>query len=349
MSEEDPHLAPLLAGYRYPLYRRSDRPLPPDWSGPVYVWDIDNTYLHTEYASLRDLIRIRFEAARDKRPVPAAVELLAALRRGGAAPDTGGAARTSTSQGDRPPIYFVSASPKTMRPVLEKRMLIDGVLHDGITFRDLYKLRYLRDIFGYKLVALLLLRREGPRGAQEHLFGDDREHDPLVYTAYGRICAGALRGDDLRDFLRGHGVRPEARDYIVALADDLPPRDLVEWVFIRRLRPRGGDEVAPAALEREALERQERRRGGADAVALPDDPRLLHVDDYGQAAAVLRAAGRIGAHDLAAVVRAARARGLGQAPLQVVDAIADRLPADGVARARAEVAALDAADPPPPS
>jgi phosphatidate phosphatase APP1 len=159
--------APERDGYRYPLYRRNDRALPGDWDGPIYIWDIDNTYLVTEWSGLRDLIRIRFEAAEDKRPVPGAVELLGGLRRG-SDPDA------------RPPVFFVSASPETMREVLERRMLLDGVMQDGITFRDLRRLRYLRDIFGYKTAALLLYRLENPGRACETLFGDDREHDPEV-------------------------------------------------------------------------------------------------------------------------------------------------------------------------
>src|SRR2546423_12984853 len=141
--------APERNGYRYPLVRSAERKLGA-YAGPLYTWDIDNTYLMTEWSSLRDLIRIRFEAAIDKRPVAGAPELLHALRRG--------------HGGDRKPIYFVSASPETMRPVLEKRMLLDGVEQDGATFRDLWTsgarghLRHLRDVYGYQIGALLPYR-----------------------------------------------------------------------------------------------------------------------------------------------------------------------------------------------
>jgi hypothetical protein len=261
--------APERDGYRYPLFRRNDRQLPADFTGPVYLWDIDNTYLITEYKGLRDLIRLRFEAAQDKRPVPGAVELLSALRRG-----PGARAEVELRAG----IYFVSASPEVMRKVLEKRMLLDGVVHDGITFRDLHKLRYVKDIFGFKLVALLLYRLENPAGAREVLFGDDLEHDPFVYTTYARVCAGELRGDPLRDHLLGHGVRRSASAYAATLAGELPEHDPVDWIVIRRLR-------GAAAPEGE-------------------DPRVVRVDDYAQAAALLRAAGRIGLEGLAGVLSA---------------------------------------------
>lgn len=292
--------APPREGWAYPLRRRNERRLPPDWEGPAYIWDIDNTYLLTEWDGLRDLIRIRLEAAEDKRPVPGAVELLAGLRR----VEVGG---------QRPPVWFVSASPETMRPVLERRMLLDGVVHDGITFRSLRSLRHLRDIFGYKLAALLLYRLESPLGAREVLFGDDREHDPWIYELYARACAGTCRGAELEAALAPRGVRTQARRYIAALAGELAARDAVEWIFIRR--------TGAAKVE-------------ADP---PDDPRLVFLDDFAQAAALLRALGRIPAEDLRCVLAAARAAGLGVEPLRAVQEKAARLPAGAPARVAAEL------------
>lgn len=315
MSEEE-GLAPLRDGYRYPLYRRNDRILPDAWRGPIYLWDIDNTYLKTEWRGLRDLIRIRFEDALDKQPVAGAVELLAGLRRA-ADPDA------------RPPVYFVSASPKTMREVLERRMLIDGVLHDGICFRDWHKVRYLRDVFGYKLAALLLLRIENPPCAEEYLFGDDHEHDPRVYSLYAAACGGRVRGDALRTELEGHGVRSEAARYIATLAGELPEHDPVAWAFIRRLRRRPDPEEERPTRRR--LRRPSRSRSEPEP---PVDERVLFVDDYGQAAAVLCALGRIEPEDMRSVLRAVRAAGGGAEPLAVLEELGERGPADGVARVR---------------
>lgn len=275
--------APERDGYGYPLFRKNDRVLPRDWTGALYVWDIDNTYLVTEWSGLRDLIRIRFEAAEDKRPVPGAVELLAAVRRG-SDPDR------------RPPVFFVSASPETMRPTLERRMLIDGVAHDGVTFRDLGKLRYLRDIFGYKIAALLLYRLENPPLARESLFGDDREHDPEIYALYARICAGAVRGKELREYLEARDVRRSASRYIETLASELPERDPVEWIFIRRVVP--GKPKTPLRLE---------------------DDRIVLVEDYAQTAAVLRALGRIDHEDLLRIVAAVHAAGLGRKAAEILE------------------------------
>ncbi|MGE0712431.1 MAG: phosphatase domain-containing protein [Planctomycetota bacterium] len=327
------HPAPERDGYRYPLFRRNDRPLPADWSGWQYVWDIDNTYLVTEWRGLRDLLRIRFEAALDKRPVPGAVPLLRGLRRGRAA------------DAERPAIHFVSASPHTMRDVLEQRMLIDGVVHDGIAFRDWSRLRYLRDVFGYKVAALTLLRLESPPGAREVLFGDDGEHDPWVYSLYARVCAGSLRGEELRATLREQGVGRSASRYVTALADELPQSDPVDWVFIRRLgRPAPPPEEQPAA-EGEQRPRRPTTRRLRRPPPCERDPRLLEVDDYAQAATVLFAAGRIGAEDLAAVVAEVRAAQThvgqqGAAPCAALDMAASRLDPAAVAAARAQVEEL---------
>ncbi len=294
--------APEREGYSYPLFRRNDRALDAEYTGPLYVWDIDNTYLISEYKSLRDLIRIRFESALDKTPVPGAVQLLRTVR------------RCAAPQGAAPPIYFVSASPEGMRPVLTKRMLLDGVAHDGMTFRDLHKLHYVRDIFGYKIVALLLYRLENPKGAREVLFGDDREHDPLVYTLYRQICSGELRGEALRNCLTRHGVRRSAGVYAAKLAEPLPEVDPVEWVFIRRIEGKA--------------------RVGEPA---PADDCVVYVDDYAQAAALLLVQERITADGFREVLGAVRDAGQALDVAAVLGGREDRFRSEAVAELRREL------------
>lgn len=357
---EDAHGSPERDGYRYPLYRRNDRPLPAEWRGRGYVWDIDNTYLITEMRGIRDLIRLRFEEAIDKRPVPGAVPLLVGLRR-------------HEQEEARAPIHFVSASPHTMRETLERRMLLDGVVHDGIAFRDYSKLRYLRDIFGYKIAALLSLRIEQPRGLRECLFGDDREHDPWVYTLYARICSGGLRGKRLYRALRDSGVRRSSSRFAVNLADDLPELDPVDWIFIRRLG--AASRAGQAAAERLALSEVEREAArselsgseppgsesedGLDSALelspAPElspalelspaderdpqlDPRLVFVDDYSQTAALLHACGRLGDVDLLAVVEEVRSAGQGGGAAALLHKLAPRLDAAALAKTLAILA-----------
>ena len=280
--------APERNGYRYPLIRTNERRLE-SYSGPLYLWDIDNTYLMTEWSSAWDLIKIRFEAAIDKRPVAGAPELLQALRRG-----------PRSAEPERRPIYFVSASPETMRAVLEKRMLLDGVEQDGATFRDLWSkglarphLRHLRDVYGYKIAALLLYRLENPKTARETLFGDDREHDPEVYVLYARICAGAIRGKTLEEILAARNVRRPDIAYISSLAAELPEHDPVERIVIRRIRP---------------LERAPGDEPGAATPAPFDaqDERVQRVADYAEAAAALYAASLIEARGFTRIFMAVR-------------------------------------------
>ena len=214
--------------YHYPLDRSNDRRFADDWSGRIYVWDIDKTYLATEIHSLRALLAVPFEFAIDKRNVAGTAALLRALRRG-----VVGAGLTQAN-----PIYFVSASPPQLRLVIQRKMLLDGVEFDGITFKDQAALvtrgqfGKLREHIGYKLSALLLNRHELPWQAEETLFGDDSESDALIYSIYGDVVAGRLRGEALKKTLLKHQVRREDADYVVGLATGLPEKELVQSIYI---------------------------------------------------------------------------------------------------------------------
>ena len=214
--------------YKYPLDRSNDRVFPEGWSGRLYVWDIDKTYLATDIHSLSALLAVPFEFAIDKRNVAGTVALLKALRRGIAPKGL-----TASN-----PIYFVSASPPQLRLVIQRKMLLDGVEFDGITFKDQVGLVVhgqfgkLREQIGYKLSALLLNRQELPWDVQETLFGDDSESDALIYSLYGDVVAGRLRGDALVKTLLKHQVRREDADYAASLADGMPERELVQGIYI---------------------------------------------------------------------------------------------------------------------
>ncbi len=214
--------------YRYPLDRTQERIFPPDFSGRIYVWDIDKTYLASDIDSLRGLLAIPLEFAVDKRNVAGTPALLRALRRGTA--DEG--------LTDANPIYFVSASPPQLRSVIERKMLLDGVEYDGITFKDQLwlarraKFGKLREQIGYKLSALLLNRMELPADCVETLFGDDSEADGLIYSMYADIVAGRLRGEQLQRTLLKRGVRAEDAAYVRDLADEVPAREMVGRVYI---------------------------------------------------------------------------------------------------------------------
>ena len=66
----------------YPLNRSQERTYPEDFQGDIFYWDIDKTYLATDFRSLRGLLTIPLEMAIDKRAIAGADTLLRALRRG---------------------------------------------------------------------------------------------------------------------------------------------------------------------------------------------------------------------------------------------------------------------------
>jgi hypothetical protein len=224
-----------MSSYRYPHVRTNNRPLPPGYCGPVDIWDIDKTYLESEFDRLRDIVRTAFETAIDKRARPGVVPLLRALRRG---PVPGA---------PRAPLYFVSASPPELRTVLEKKMLLDAIEWDGIAFKDYRGLlrarrwREFRRHVPYKLTALFEYRAEWPAGAREWLYGDDAETDPVIYTIYAEIRDGTLSGEALDRELVKIQVGEDDRRAIARLAaraqEAAPPgrSGSVEAIYIFRV------------------------------------------------------------------------------------------------------------------
>jgi hypothetical protein len=282
MTAED-RLPPEREGYRYPLVQSNERSLDPEYGEELYLCDIDNTYLITHYKTLRDFIRLAMEPAQDKRPVPGAPALMKAIRHGA----EGSAAHEGSDPKARRALYFVSASPESMRKVLEKRLLIDEVEFDGASFRDLWAgktphLRHIRDIYGYKVAALLTYRLGHPKSAQEILFGDDLEFDAEVYVLYSKICAGTIRGEALDGVLETRGLLAKDRKYIVAIADELPEYDPVKHIFIRKVRAKTAKEQESSPFESE-------------------DSRVHIFADYLQAGLFLYAKGHIHSDALASI------------------------------------------------
>jgi hypothetical protein len=227
--------------YAFPLQRSQERDYGSGYEGDVFYWDIDKTYLESDHGSVKGLMAVTWEMAVDKRQVAATDVLLRALRRG--AP-SGGSVQSS-------PLYFVSASPPQLRTVIQRKMLMDGVEHDGITFKDQLalirsgKLHRLRAHIAYKLSALLLYRREIPWTVRETLFGDDSESDALIYGLYADIVAGRLRGEELEATLRKNGALPEDALYVTDLSAGLPKRELVERIYIHLAPGRAKRDFSP--------------------------------------------------------------------------------------------------------
>jgi hypothetical protein len=211
-------------------------------------------------------------------------------------------------------------------------MLLDGVEQDGATFRDLWTgmsvphLRHLRDVYGYKIAALLLYRLESSSTAKETLFGDDREHDPEVYVLYARICAGSMRGEALESVLSARKVNKSDVQYISALAKELPQFDPVDRIVIRRVRP----------IERSPDEESHPEESSPfDA----KDSRVHLVQDYAEAAASLFAAGLLDARGFARIFTAVRGES-GRDLEKVLRGAHPEVGADAIAAVKAELTRL---------
>jgi len=209
----------------------------------VYRWDLDKTYLLSELDSLRGLVKIPFERPEDKVAAPGVAALIRGLR------------ESALSRGGDVRIYFLSASPPQIGRAIRRKLELDGIVHDGIVFKDQLqrlfrgKFRHLREQVGYKLTELLKARQAEPVTAREYLFGDDWESDPLIYSLYADVVAGRLLPAALEELLRAGRVDPPLITEAGALAEacaraaDRPRTEPVARIFINLERP-----TPPAAL-----------------------------------------------------------------------------------------------------
>jgi len=197
----------------FPIDQVNERHLPPDFEGEVFVCDIDRTYLYTRFSSLRGISRIPFEFAVDKQDIEGMAALLREVRRG--------PARVSRIT----PLYFISASPAQLRPVIQRKMLLDGLEFDGTTFKDWVGVaaslrpRRFREQLGFKLTALLALVADLPAGVRLTLMGDDLETDALAFALLADALAGRVRGAPLRRILTCHGVARDDARFVARAAE----------------------------------------------------------------------------------------------------------------------------------
>jgi hypothetical protein len=222
----------------YPLRVFNDRPLPPDHRGPIFVWDVDQTYLDTDFKSLGGLLRIPLEMAIDKRSVPGVAAVLRECRHG---PE------------ERPrqtPIYFVSASPPELQGVIRRKMVQEGVQPDGFVFKDQLALALQRRFHAlkhqveYKLRAHLALLAVLPAAAELVVVGDDWESDARIFALLEAVLAGTLNAAGLDRLLRDAGVEPEAVPALAAALSDVAPGRRVALPIV--LLTRGRDPVVIA-------------------------------------------------------------------------------------------------------
>ena len=191
----------------------------------VARWDLDKTYLRTEFDTGRDLLKTAIERPDRKRSVPGAAALLRELSSSGAH------------------IHILSGSPRQMRGRLEEKLLIDRVRWNELTLKpnlsNFARLRFraLRDQLGYKLPTLLTARardqRLNPgRDTAEMLVGDDAEADAFVYSLFADICAGLVTRSELVRILERGRLYADQAETCLTAADDLVRAPVVKRILI---------------------------------------------------------------------------------------------------------------------
>jgi len=206
----------------------------------VARWDLDKTYLRTEFNTLRDLLRTAFERAEQKRTVPGASTLLREIAGTGAS------------------VHILSGSPEQLRAKLEEKLRLDGARWDSFTLkpnlRNVLRLRFraVRDQLGYKLPALLAPRTKLPsqRDAEgqlikEVLIGDDAESDALVYSLYADVVAGSVSDGELEDILTRADAYKDAIADAIRYARIVEHGDAVERILIHLDRYSPPSDFAP--------------------------------------------------------------------------------------------------------
>lgn len=201
----------------------------------VFRWDLDKTYLRTEFDSVRDLVKSAIETAADKQAYPGATSVLRALRH----------------EGHR--ICIVSGSPTQMRQVLGAKLALDGVAYDEFVLknnlRNLLRGRFrsLRAQIPYKLPAMLA-SRIGATAPAETLFGDDAEADAIVYNLYADILAQRVSHDEVQRILAAARAYDDDAARVLDLVARVPKADAVQRIFIhldRRSPPLGFRKFGP--------------------------------------------------------------------------------------------------------
>lgn len=161
----------------------------------VFRWDLDKTYLRTEFDSVRALMRTARLSAEERENIPGSAALIRGIRQ-------------SATDDARHEIYFVSGSPEQLRGVIEKKFALDGFAPDGFVLKpavqNLFRARFraITSQVPYKLGALLGGRARAPVGAKETLLGDDAESDAFIYAFYADLVRGVVGRDHLRAVLR---------------------------------------------------------------------------------------------------------------------------------------------------
>ncbi|MBI2389458.1 MAG: hypothetical protein HYV09_07660 [Deltaproteobacteria bacterium] len=183
-------------------------------------WDLDKTYLRTEFDTLRDLVKTALERADEKRSHPGASAVIRELQTAGVE------------------IHVLSGSPEQMRGRLEAKLRLDGIRFASLTLKpnleNLLKLRFrsLRGQLGYKLPSLLKMRALVEPESREVLVGDDAEADAFIYALYADLAAGRVHADLLLALMQVDRCHPDEIADAMNAARRLEQGPAVERILI---------------------------------------------------------------------------------------------------------------------
>lgn len=248
-------------------------------------WDLDKTYLRTDFDTLRDLLRTAIERPDQKRTVPGAACLLRELGRSGV------------------DIHILSGSPEQLRSRIEQKLELDGARWASLTLKpnlqNLLRLRFraLRGQLDYKLTSLLENRctqsaQRAPDGTlvREVLLGDDAEADAYVYSLYADVCRGTVDASLLKEILKRGRAYDDVTDKALRLLSQLEKGDVVERILIhldRQSSPSDfriyGDRVVPFYnyLQAAFALHEDGRIEGRSVLAVAQDLVVAHNFDSG--------------------------------------------------------------------
>lgn len=199
---------------------RTDRQ-PPE---VVYRWDLDKTYLHTDFSTIQGLLTAAVESAQRRRTIPGMRALLSGL-----------------SQTFEARVVVVSGSPTWLRRRILSMFQLHGIRCDRLVLKDFGaavrrgRLRTLSAQVPFKLRAhletRLWLAAQG-EAVPEICFGDDAEVDALVYCLYADVCARRVPPARLARILEVCGAYPDEIAAILERAGLVAESEPVRRIFI---------------------------------------------------------------------------------------------------------------------
>ncbi|MGC6508441.1 MAG: phosphatase domain-containing protein [Myxococcota bacterium] len=189
---------------------------------PLYRWDLDKSYIETDFESVRGLIRAATERPEQKKTVPGAPSLMRGL-----------------AQGEDSHISVLSGSPEQLRTKILARFQLDNIPISSLLLKDSVhriKKRQFRDIkgqLGFKLQALLTSRLEFPNETHEVCFGDDVELDAIIYLMYSMCLSKTLDQGQIVQLMKVAKAYERDIQSAVAAYQKLPICPPLRGIFIR--------------------------------------------------------------------------------------------------------------------